>query len=368
MMGCIAVYGWPTLFCWAVDLMDNTRARERLAYIDVLNVLASLSVVVLHFNCFWDGPAQGRSWISANLIETALYWPVPVFMMITGATLLGYEDRSDTKTYLKRRFSRTLVPFLAWSFAGFVLWYVRQRTSGVAVDVTPLDVLNGIITNQYVPMYWYFPLLFGVYLSIPILAPIRNNKRLCEYAIVVGATTVCALPLICALVGIQWNTALAPPAASGYVVYVLLGWYIVTYNIPADKRGWVYALGVAGFLVQLVGTFVLSTPEDGVNTLFKSYLNLPALLQATAVFTFARNVDFSGGVCGRVASVCRALSPLSLGVYLMHYFVLTTVLSLGVVDPHSICWRTLGAAAAYAFCAAVTMAMKKVPVLRCIVP
>lgn len=351
-----------------MGMADNKRLQNRVAYFDALNVFAALSVVVLHFNCFWAGPAQGRSWITANFIETACYWAVPVFMMITGATLLGYPDRMDLKTFLTRRFSRTLVPFLVWSLIGFLFWWGRQVHSGATVNVAPIDVLNGIINTKYVSVYWYFPLLFGMYLAIPVLSPIRKNKRLCEYAIGVGVLTVYVLPLICKLAGIKWNAALTPPPVAGYVVYVLLGWYVATHNFPSGARRWIYVLGLAGFLVQFVGTFALSTPEGGVNATFKGYTNLPALLQATAIFTFARNVDFSRGVCQRLAVVCRVLAPLSLGVYLMHYFLLTVLKGVGIMDPRSIWWRTLGALAAYVLCAAVTWALKRIPVLRRIVP
>jgi peptidoglycan/LPS O-acetylase OafA/YrhL len=62
------------------------------------------------------------------------------------------------------------------------------------------------------------------------------------------------------------------------------------------------------------------------------------------------------------------LPPLSLGVYLIHYFVLIGLRDAGIMDAHSIWWRTLGALGAYALCAAVTWGMKKVPGLRRIVP
>lgn len=48
-------------------------------------------------------------------IEVLFYWAVPIFFMLTGATLMRYRERYDTKTFLLKRFQRTVIPFLAWS-------------------------------------------------------------------------------------------------------------------------------------------------------------------------------------------------------------------------------------------------------------
>ncbi len=55
-------------------------------------------------------------WVSANLLETIFYFALPVFFMISGATLLDYRSKYSTKTkgvknnfikkWLKRHLSR----------------------------------------------------------------------------------------------------------------------------------------------------------------------------------------------------------------------------------------------------------------------
>jgi surface polysaccharide O-acyltransferase-like enzyme len=70
--------------------VQNWCGGGKLVYIAALNVLGALGVVLLHANnVFWSRP-KGTLWLSANLIETFFYWPVPIFFMITGATLIDY--------------------------------------------------------------------------------------------------------------------------------------------------------------------------------------------------------------------------------------------------------------------------------------
>ena len=84
---------------------------EKQEYITLLNVLSAFAVVVLHTNnCFWTFSTE-RYWKTANIIESVMYFAVPVFFMITGATLIDYKERYSTKEYFKKRFWKTMFPF-----------------------------------------------------------------------------------------------------------------------------------------------------------------------------------------------------------------------------------------------------------------
>ena len=254
------------------------------AYIDVLGVAAALGVVALHCNgCFWEGPAQGRSWLSANFIETFLYWPVPAFFMISGATLVGYRERMGTRQYLRRRFDRTVVPWLAWSL--FALAFQAWRCSMLGQplpELNPAAIVDGILNSRYNGIYWFFPPLFACYLSIPLLAAVAPEGRdgVLRLLAVAGVALVSVAPFICSLAGIPWNGAFAPPPATGYMLYVLLGCLLSGWKPERGQRVAVYALATAGWLAHMLGTLAVSTPEAGVVGTYKGYLTLPALLQA----------------------------------------------------------------------------------------
>ena len=91
-------------------------------YIQILGVIACLAVVAMHVNgCFWQF-GYDRYWITANIIECICYFAVPIFFMISGATLLNYRKRYTTAVFFKKRFGKTLVPFLIWSVIS-AIWY-----------------------------------------------------------------------------------------------------------------------------------------------------------------------------------------------------------------------------------------------------
>ena len=74
---------------------------EKTAYLTLLSVISMIAVVILHANgCFWAFSTD-RYWVTANCIESVFYFAVPIFFMISGATLLDYRDRYDTRVFVK---------------------------------------------------------------------------------------------------------------------------------------------------------------------------------------------------------------------------------------------------------------------------
>lgn len=143
------------------------RTERELNYLDVLTVISVIAVVFLHANgVFWSRPA-GRLWITSNIIETVFYYAVPIFFMITGATLLNYSDRYTLKEYFQKRINRTVIPFVVWSCVSYVVvvYIFKNNYDG--------NVVFNIFNYKYMAIYWFFIPLFAIYLTIPILAKLN---------------------------------------------------------------------------------------------------------------------------------------------------------------------------------------------------
>lgn len=134
-------------------------------YIDVLTVLSCISVVYLHTNgVFWRHPT-GFTWITANMIESVFYFAVPVFFMISGYTLIDFRERYSVGEYLKKRFYRTVIPFIFWSLAWFLFLRFFHRLPAKALKD---GLLLGILNTKILQIYWFFPPLFACYLGIVV--------------------------------------------------------------------------------------------------------------------------------------------------------------------------------------------------------
>lgn len=105
----------------AGDTPAKPAKGKRVVYMDLLNIFACLAVVFLHCNNTVHIYAPGKNWAFSLVIEVAFYWAVPIFLMISGANLMRYRDRYDTKTFFEKRLAKTFIPFVIWSAILYVL-------------------------------------------------------------------------------------------------------------------------------------------------------------------------------------------------------------------------------------------------------
>lgn len=91
--------------------MEQTQP-QRIAYFDVLRILATFAVIVLHLSAqHWaDTDVYSRSWQAFNLYDSAVRWAVPVFVMISGALFLSGSQ--SIGHILKKNVSRLVTAFI----------------------------------------------------------------------------------------------------------------------------------------------------------------------------------------------------------------------------------------------------------------
>ena len=87
--------------------MEKNKHSEETFYIYILNVLACIAVISMHHNGKVYAFSNTLGWKQALGVEVLAYWAVPVFYMISGATLMNYRERYSTETFLKKRFLKS---------------------------------------------------------------------------------------------------------------------------------------------------------------------------------------------------------------------------------------------------------------------
>lgn len=333
-------------------------------YYDILNILACISVVYMHSNGIVHTYSDTSAWRQSMFVESVCYWAVPVFFMLSGATLLNYQERYTTKIYLKRRLVRVGIPFIAWSIISLI-WKCYSGT--LIVKRSAREIISLIFNSEIENVYWFFIPLFSIYLSIPVLAKIRQERKMLKYMLICGITTYSILPTICALMGIKYNNNFLFPLAGGYIIYVILGYYISTMDIERRKRYCIYILGIFCLALRYCSTVVLSE-EGELYTMFWGYTNFPAVGLSLSVFVLFKYIDWARYINKeKVKRLIISISASSFGIYLIHMFVLNEIWEYGVTG-YSLKWRVLGAPLVYIFCLGVIQVIKRIPVLNKLVP
>lgn len=335
--------------------MTNNKTLFR--YIDVLTILSCFAVVVLHCNVvFWAHPS-GRTWISSNILETVFYFAVPCFFMITGFTLIDFSDRYDVKSFFKKRLYRTMLPFIIWSILGYIIWFFCWNES-------PFEgffpVLLNIVNSKYVDIYWFFICLFAVYLSIPVLNKISNKLLVFKWLIAYSFISYSIIPFLEQLFHFSLNWGWKSPISSGYIIYILLGYYLGNIELARKTRVLIYGLGGGSLLLHCVGTILLSPEGGAINGLFKGYLNFPCVLYSVSVFVFCKytNWDFLYNRAW-VAQTLNLIKSSSLGVYLIHIYFVRIALWHLHISQSSWTFRTLGCLVIFTLCVVIVQLTKK---------
>ena len=103
---------------------------KRVVYFDILNILSCLFVIALHVNKDSWHYEKTSYWFAALAVEVLCYCAVPVFFMLSGASLLNYRTKYSTKTFFVKRLKKTVVPYCVWSLLFFFLKLRNTRVFG----------------------------------------------------------------------------------------------------------------------------------------------------------------------------------------------------------------------------------------------
>ncbi len=344
--------------------MENgVNKSSRYLYITVLNVLSALSVVGLHTNTsFWQFSRE-RWWFSANIIESVLYFAVPVFFMLTGATLLDYTKRCDTKTYFTRRIKKTVIPFFFWSLAAllFRIYFFKN----ISWDVVSVSyIIDGVLNTKFNDLYWFFKPLFALYLSIPLFSCIRDDVKIkvLKYLATVCFLINCLLPFLLTVFKIKIHFPIVVSVGSGYLLYLIIGYLLSKMDFSKREKRTIYFLAFLGLILHMCGTYFLSMEAGKVIKTFKGYNNVPCILYSMGIFLFIKD----NAQALRSMFIRKSLEQLkgyAFAIYLLHWFVMHSLIRFFHIDTHSIIYRLGGIFLVSFICICLTWSIRKIPVL-----
>lgn len=341
--------------------------EKRIDYIDFMNIFACFAVVCLHCSgsVFSYGVVDDREWFLSMLIQTVAHTAVPIFFMITGITLLNYREKYDTKTFFKKRFYRTVIPFLAWSC---VYIFIQSKLDGT--DILDFEKWrNGIFNNEAQGVFWFFYAIWGIYLCIPVFSLIakEENFKVMEYCCVLFFAAQAIYPLITRFV-MPVNDGILPSFVLGYTGYIFVGWIICHENYSKKMRMLVYIAGIGGALLMFAGTYFLSRQAGYMDTFFMDYVSIACMPMATAVMLFAKRVRWERVYKVIPKRIVRLISSASLGVYLLHMVFVTFCSYYESIYRHPMYIMIMGPLVIYPLSLICTLVIKKTPLIQWMIP
>lgn len=337
-------------------------------HISFISVVCAFSVLFLHTNgCFWELNPKDRYWISANFIECLLYFAVPLFFIISGITLIDFYDRYTLIEFFKKRFWKTVFPFLTWNGIAIAKKIYSRR-----IDIEKLNfkyIYQGIANNEFIGFFWFLNALFVVYLSVPLFAAVEKEKRriVFSYLVIVGFVLNNLVPFLDTLFCWDLNLPYKVTVTSGNLLWIPLGWLLENSILNKIQKIIIYIFAILGFLMHSIGTYILSVEAGEVILTFKGYNNVPCVLYSVGIFILLKDIG-SVALETKMATFIKWLAGYTYPIYLMQFLLFDLVGHMSFVNTKSLLYR-LGAPFIMAsVIVAITSLMRRNPLLKKMVP
>jgi len=308
--------------------------KQRYTNLDLLRILASFMVVVLHTASMgFSSSVHSFSWAVFNFSDAAMRSSVPLFLMMSGMLIMSREECS-VRRLLTKSIPRLFLIFFLWS----TLYAIDAIGPGNLIRSFNLkDFLKEVWNiDQNAPHLWYLPVFIGVYFLTPVLHAIRDKKKILIYISVmfivfaVLRATLAAFPQT--LFGAKFLAKFGDSFAD-YAGYFILGYLLSCYRDKIKVSSTVLLIAmaivvaIAGLIVQLL-SMSQGVPQIGLY----DNLTIFTYLEACILFVLflripSEKIDATWNKSGWLQRV----SKYTLFVYLLHPFVLAHLKSnLGI--------------------------------------
>lgn len=322
--------------------------KPRLTAIESLRGMAFLAVVLQHSiahygylptNTFADG-------VIMTVLLMLSKFAVPAFIFITGMVLFyNYEDRFNSRMFLKRRLTDIVLPYIIWSI--IYICYYTWKTSGFAglTSLDPGKVSMQLLTGKSSSHLWYITMLMQFYLLFPLIrlgiVKLKNKYKKTTLLVILLTAGVVYLVLMfyrgkiaawAELVDLPfltpWLSTYADRNVVNFFFYFLLGAAAGLYPHWWETLVLKSKLLMLSLFILLSGYYVIiisqkaHTPEGLLFNYNRVSLLRPdmALYLVISIFVFyLLAMQISKGSLARMFGL---IGTLSFGGYLMHMLML----------------------------------------------
>lgn len=345
--------------------------RKRYPYLDILRVIAVFTVLYVHTPAEQAYPlASGAHRFLYICMSSLCAMNVPLFLMISGALLLG---KRTSAAEIRNRFLRTVCVFFLFTVLAWISYKLVIDRSAPAGDLA-----NALLGNygsegflSLVLPYWYL-YAYGAYvLMLPMLRKLAQNMTTGEYRYL--AMLACFMCLLSFLYrtgntfGFQMipfnSTFEIPLATCVIIIYPLLGYYLHAFMKP-DKK-----IIRVSFTVLILSVLISAGMEYAgyaVNGWAPAFIGSLRLFTTVSFFALIQCMDAESK---KERKLFTFLSPLVFGIYLLdpvmrilfqNRFIYAQAWHFAPLLFRCLIWCILE----FSISAGITAVLKKAPVLR----
>ncbi|WP_407374729.1 acyltransferase [Methanobrevibacter sp.] len=177
--------------------------------------MAIMGVIILHVFYMWPNPEIMN--LKIYSFRQIFMYAVPLFLMLTGALMLNREI--ELKSFFKSKLPRIIYPFMFYLIIHLCIILLMLHFFGHSEI---LDTYISVIPFKY---NWYFWLILGVYITLPVINKFVQSSSMKEIEYFIGVLFVGSIFYQIMFIfnldqHINLNFIICP------VAYLVLGYYL----------------------------------------------------------------------------------------------------------------------------------------------
>ena len=279
--------------------MENVVGKQKHIFIEVLRIVACFFAMVNHSTFLYSYTninmyaytVPPRSWYISLIYYFLSKIAVPIFIMISGYTML---DRQDDYKKSAQRIGRVVLVLLVFSS----IYYVNQWLNGTRVTIGIFDYLKSLYKSPQAWSHWYLYMYLGLLIMMPFLQKmVANMKKLdCQIFIGISLVSQAILPII----EHHWpdytsSKLIDLSLFTSYICMMFIGHYMKKYVTPSKKK---FVFSVVLHISTIVFGVVMTCYEfynnSGMNYFFyENRVVFNIILQSASFFYMMMHIKWN---------------------------------------------------------------------------
>ena len=300
-------------------------------YIECLRIIAIILVIYNHTRelgfTLYQYTSDACSYYLSVLMIPVCKTAVPIFLMISGATLLGKEE--DYRYLFSRRIVRYVGIILFW---GSIQYFRYVRTGKAELSVR--GWWNNIYSSPKLETYWYLYLYLGFLLLLPLLRKIVSGMKDQDYRYLFGLSCVSSvLTMFGYFSGCFINSSIF--LLPSVFLYPLLGYWIdkePCHNYR--KNALKYSLTAILPLCVIVSACLIFAKNADLNGDFMDAIQCLTPMISFGIFGFIKSIDAGHRYSARLEKAILVVGDTVFGIYLTEDMIRNQVVKL-IVHIHA---------------------------------
>lgn len=304
--------------------------KKRLKYCDALKAIAILLIVAIHVLAFFRDTYVSTNKLYYTLltfVDSLTRVGVPIFFMVTGTLMLSKKKEEKYSIYLVKRLPKLVIPLLLISFVYYLYENNKNGTPGSILNFLQIVTSSGGIKYHF----WFMYIIIMIYIFIPFIKVLVQNLKKNELknliiTIFIFGNVLKTLNYYLGNYNYSLFSGFCLSDLITYMNYVLLGYYLYTYEVSTALRKKFYIFGIIFILILPIADmlYIDDSRNDAMLTCVSLFPFIPSIA-FYLLFKYNYNHQKIPTVINKIIDI---ISPITLYIYLLHVIIMETIMKL----------------------------------------